>query len=95
MILVLLILRRPTENYSHRVNDNKFCFHSHNVQTSNHSIDFFIYILLQDESQSTSPDDGGIEASPRINRFLARLPPDGCEKVKTIIQIINISLEYL
>lgn len=41
---------------------------------------------LTDESQSTSPDDnaassGGTEASPRINRFLARLPPDGCEKV--------------
>lgn len=49
----------------------------------------FFFISCADESQSTSPDDsgvheasgGGTEASPRINRFLARLPPDGCEKV--------------
>lgn len=38
-----------------------------------------------DDSQSASPDDcassSGTGASPRINRFLAREPPDGCEKV--------------
>ncbi|XP_055593599.1 protein FAM117B-like [Uranotaenia lowii] len=36
-----------------------------------------------DGSQSTSPDDGAAvsSASPRINKFLAREPPDGCEKV--------------
>lgn len=37
-----------------------------------------------DGSQSTSPDEGGAavtSASPRINKFLAREPPDGCEKV--------------
>lgn len=37
-----------------------------------------------DGSQSTSPDEGGTavtSASPRINKFLAREPPDGCEKV--------------
>ncbi|XP_058837757.1 protein FAM117B-like [Topomyia yanbarensis] len=40
--------------------------------------------LSSDEgSQSTSPDEGAAvtSASPRINRFLAREPPDGCEKV--------------
>lgn len=40
--------------------------------------------LSSDESQSTSPEDGASSttgASPRINRFLAREPPDGCEKV--------------
>lgn len=39
--------------------------------------------LLLDDSQSTSPEDGATGASPRINRFLAREPPDGCEKVST------------
>ncbi|XP_055530688.1 protein FAM117B-like [Wyeomyia smithii] len=36
-----------------------------------------------DGSQSTSPDEAAAatSASPRINRFLAREPPDGCEKV--------------
>ncbi|XP_055619883.1 protein FAM117B-like [Toxorhynchites rutilus septentrionalis] len=36
-----------------------------------------------DGSQSTSPDEGtaATSASPRINKFLAREPPDGCEKV--------------
>lgn len=38
-----------------------------------------------DDSHSTSPDDEAaaynIGASPRINRFLAREPPDGCEKI--------------
>lgn len=36
-----------------------------------------------DGSQSTSPDEGAAvsSASPRINKFLAREPPDGCEKV--------------
>ncbi|XP_053679160.1 protein FAM117B-like [Anopheles nili] len=36
-----------------------------------------------DGSQSTSPDEGAVttSASPRINKFLAREPPDGCEKV--------------
>lgn len=38
-----------------------------------------------DGSQSTSPEgEGGAavtSASPRINKFLAREPPDGCEKV--------------
>ena len=40
--------------------------------------------LSSDESQSTSPDEGAVmsNASPRINKFLAREPPDGCEKVK-------------
>lgn len=40
-------------------------------------------LLSSDESQSTSPEDGTslTGASPRINRFLAREPPDGCEKV--------------
>ncbi|XP_059609060.1 protein FAM117B-like [Phlebotomus argentipes] len=50
--------------------------------------------LSSDDSQSTSPDEAGsrgagfkvsataiTSASPRINRFLAREPPDGCEKV--------------
>uniref|UniRef100_A0A1B0CL71 Uncharacterized protein n=1 Tax=Lutzomyia longipalpis TaxID=7200 RepID=A0A1B0CL71_LUTLO len=51
--------------------------------------------VSSDDSQSTSPDEssshgagsyraapGGISsASPRINKFLAREPPDGCEKV--------------
>lgn len=39
-----------------------------------------------DGSQSTSPDEGAAatSASPRINKFLAREPPDGCEKVKTL-----------
>lgn len=40
-------------------------------------------MLSSDESQSTSPEDGAscvTGASPRINRFLAREPPDGCEK---------------
>ncbi|XP_031622682.1 protein FAM117B-like isoform X2 [Contarinia nasturtii] len=47
-----------------------------NTQTPNRDL------LSSDESQSTSPDDNvSSEASPRINRFLARLPPDGCEKV--------------
>lgn len=36
-----------------------------------------------DGSQSTSPDEAAAvtSASPRINKFLAREPPDGCEKV--------------
>jgi hypothetical protein len=43
--------------------------------------------LLSDDSQSTSPEDeacGGpnLNASPRINKFLAREPPDGCEKIE-------------
>lgn len=40
-------------------------------------------ILSSDESHSTSPEEGTsvTNASPRINRFLAREPPDGCEKV--------------
>lgn len=46
-----------------------------NTQTPNRDL------LSSDDSQSTSPDDNASEASPRINRFLARLPPDGCEKV--------------
>lgn len=47
--------------------------------------------MSTDESQSTSPDDNvSSEASPRINRFLARLPPDGCEKVYPYIFIISI-----
>uniref|UniRef100_A0A6B2ED06 Uncharacterized protein n=1 Tax=Phlebotomus kandelakii TaxID=1109342 RepID=A0A6B2ED06_9DIPT len=49
--------------------------------------------LSSDDSQSTSPDDSShaagykvstgtiTSASPRINKFLAREPPDGCEKV--------------
>ncbi|XP_055706270.1 protein FAM117B-like isoform X3 [Phlebotomus papatasi] len=50
--------------------------------------------LSSDDSQSTSPDESGsnaagyratkgtiTSASPRINKFLAREPPDGCEKV--------------
>lgn len=39
-----------------------------------------------DGSQSTSPDEGAAasSASPRINKFLAREPPDGCEKVSLI-----------
>ncbi|XP_037025514.1 protein FAM117B-like isoform X1 [Bradysia coprophila] len=45
-----------------------------NTQTPNRD-------LLSDDSQSTSPEDGSTGASPRINRFLAREPPDGCEKV--------------
>lgn len=38
-----------------------------------------------DGSQSTSPDEGAAvsSASPRINKFLAREPPDGCEKVNS------------
>lgn len=45
-------------------------------------------LLSSDESQSTSPEDGASSvtgASPRINRFLAREPPDGCEKVSVIV----------
>lgn len=41
----------------------------------------FIQSFYLDDSQSTSPEDGAGGASPRINRFLAREPPDGCEKV--------------
>lgn len=52
-----------------------------------------VYFLI-DESQSTSPDDGGIEASPRINRFLARLPPDGCEKVRTNLRFRKSHMSY-
>lgn len=39
----------------------------------------------------SSPDlDGSkLGTSPQINRFLAREPPDGCEKVYLII-IINL-----
>lgn len=39
-----------------------------------------------DGSQSTSPDEGAAvsSASPRINKFLAREPPDGCEKVRMV-----------
>lgn len=58
-----------------------------NTQTPNH--------LSSDESQSTSPEEGAhalvTSASPRINRFLAREPPDGCEKVSILsIQLIEI-----
>uniref|UniRef100_A0A1L8DCC0 Uncharacterized protein n=1 Tax=Nyssomyia neivai TaxID=330878 RepID=A0A1L8DCC0_9DIPT len=49
--------------------------------------------VSSDDSQSTSPDESNhgasykvptgtiTSASPRINKFLAREPPDGCEKV--------------
>lgn len=42
-----------------------------------------------DKSGSPEPDAGGgqlskLGTSPRINKFLAREPPDGCEKVKII-----------
>lgn len=50
-------------------------------------------IFNADDSQSTSPEEGasssGTGASPRINRFLAREPPDGCEKVIFIFLIKN------
>jgi Protein Family FAM117 len=40
-------------------------------------------MLSSDESPSTTPEEGTLtnSASPRINKFLAREPPDGCEKV--------------
>lgn len=47
------------------------------------------YLLFSDDSQSTSPEDGvATGASPRINRFLAREPPDGCEKVSFLFDFI-------
>lgn len=56
------------------------CYDTRSVNTQTPIFDN----LLSDDSQSTSPDDetgSGIGASPRINKFLAREPPDGCEKV--------------
>lgn len=40
---------------------------------------------LQDVSEDSSPEQEGrgLGSSPRINRFLAREPPDGCERVST------------
>lgn len=69
-------------------------FHFDELKNVN-NCNFLFYDKNIDESQSTSPDDnasssGGTEASPRINRFLARLPPDGCEKV-SINKINNLS----
>lgn len=56
-------------------------------------------ILSSDESQSTSPEDGASSvtgASPRINRFLAREPPDGCEKSSFKINIKHhIDLDHI
>ncbi|KAJ8681192.1 hypothetical protein QAD02_016979 [Eretmocerus hayati] len=42
--------------------------------------------LLQGGSRGSTPDqekEGRLGTSPHINRFLAREPPDGCEKVNT------------
>lgn len=41
--------------------------------------------LLQDVSEDSSPEQEGrgLGTSPRINKFLAREPPDGCERVST------------
>lgn len=51
--------------------------------------------MMSSDSQSTSPDEGvqSKDASPRINRFLAREPPDGCEKVS--FSISNFDLKKL
>lgn len=48
--------------------------------------------LFPDDSHSTSPEDGTsmASASPRINRFLAREPPDGCEKVRNVPTSIGV-----
>ena len=42
-----------------------------------------LYILLTVGSGDSSPDRdaGKLGTSPHINKFLAREPPDGCEKV--------------
>lgn len=49
-----------------------------------------------DGSQSTSPDEGAAasNASPRINKFLAREPPDGCEKVGLIMLRLVVMCTY-
>lgn len=48
-------------------------------------VNVFFFYYFPDDSQSASPEEdapsSGAGASPRINRFLAREPPDGCEKV--------------
>ncbi|XP_063708010.1 protein FAM117B-like [Culicoides brevitarsis] len=54
--------------------------------------------LLSPDSQSTSPSDEGAQskdASPRINRFLAREPPDGCEKVNLNLKQIEGSSDSM
>lgn len=51
------------------------------------------------ESQGSSPDQEGskLGSSPQINRFLAREPPDGCEKVqsKSLIDKKMFPLEHM
>jgi hypothetical protein len=44
---------------------------------------FVIYSICTGGSRSSSPDQeaGRLGTSPHINKFLAREPPDGCEKV--------------
>lgn len=43
-----------------------------------------LLIFVPDESQGSSPDQdtNKLGTSPRINKFLTREPPDGCEKVQ-------------
>jgi hypothetical protein len=42
-----------------------------------------IYFMCVGGSRGSSPDQetGKLGTSPHINKFLAREPPDGCEKV--------------
>lgn len=52
----------------------------------------FKYKTKSDES--TSPEDAVAGNSPRINRFLARAPPDGCEKVTYYLIICNLKNKF-
>lgn len=56
-------------------------------------------MCLLEDSQGSSPDQDTIKlgTSPRINRFLTREPPDGCEKVhlKSLTDKKPISFEHV
>jgi hypothetical protein len=52
-------------------------------QTVLFSPHFLTYFMYTGGSRGSSPDQetGKLGTSPHINKFLAREPPDGCEKV--------------
>lgn len=54
---------------------------------------------VSEDSQGSSPDQdtNKLGTSPRINKFLTREPPDGCEKVhlKTLTDKKPISFEHV
>ena len=44
----------------------------------------FIFQIISDPVTLNESNQVDLSSSPKINKFLTREPPDGCEKVKTL-----------